>query len=334
MKKRLLILILIGIVVPIGYLMVPKFLVTPSPTATARSRHFPIFSHFELPRDYGYFIGDEIPLTLIIEAEPGVVIDLVNLPQKGETHGPFEIRDLAITSSTQKQGKKIYRVHYRLQYFGPTPLTTRFAPLEILYATSRKGVAPEKTYTYQSLFTQPVTINISRIGPYQTTQPVKPKAVLPDRRALPIGMTLTLGTVFLVTSVGGWTRRWWQKRLSNSPQHPVALSAAEQALQALRREELYFFPPLETSSLSAGERLDQIFRQYLQAEFGLSAATLTPAELAPLLDGVPLAQEILALLEECAILKYRPTAPDPGKERELWWKGITLLEKLERIPAS
>jgi len=53
---------------------------TPAPAS------FPIVTSFELPRDYGYFIGDEIPLTLMIESQKGVVIDLVNLPRQGEQH--------------------------------------------------------------------------------------------------------------------------------------------------------------------------------------------------------------------------------------------------------
>ena len=57
---------------------------------------FPITVDFQCPRNFGFHIGDEIPLTVTLEVSEGPIIDLVNLPQKNEIHGPFEVRDVRV----------------------------------------------------------------------------------------------------------------------------------------------------------------------------------------------------------------------------------------------
>jgi hypothetical protein len=51
---------------------------------------FPITVDFSCPKSIGLHIGDEIPLRMTLEARNGVILDLVNLPRKNDTHGPFE----------------------------------------------------------------------------------------------------------------------------------------------------------------------------------------------------------------------------------------------------
>jgi hypothetical protein len=135
---------------------------------TPASARFPIVTRIDLPRDYGFFIGDEIPLTVIIEAPPDVVLDLVNLPRTGEQHGKLEIRDFKLTSTVGADRTTIYQAAYRMQYFGIAPLTISFEPLEILYAARQDRDEVANAYHYKSLFTQSVSINISRIGPYRS----------------------------------------------------------------------------------------------------------------------------------------------------------------------
>jgi hypothetical protein len=61
---------------------------------------FPITVDFHCPRNFGFHIGDEIPLTVTMEAEDGPIVDLVNLPQKGEI-SRFE------TSGFERVGKTV-----------------------------------------------------------------------------------------------------------------------------------------------------------------------------------------------------------------------------------
>ena len=86
------------------------------------TERFPILTRFELPRDYGYFIGDEIPLTLVVETSQGVVLDLVNLPKQGETHGP--IRDSRLTAydgTPYPGGNNLSRCLYSPVFWGHAP---------------------------------------------------------------------------------------------------------------------------------------------------------------------------------------------------------------------
>ncbi|NVL93502.1 MAG: hypothetical protein HWN71_10765, partial [Desulfobacterales bacterium] len=58
---------------------------------------FPITVDFHCPRNFGFHVGDEIPLTVTMEVKAGPIIDLVNLPQRGEIHGPFEVRSVRVS---------------------------------------------------------------------------------------------------------------------------------------------------------------------------------------------------------------------------------------------
>lgn len=103
-----------------------------------RESPFPILTRLNFAHEYGFFVGDEIPLTLSIEAVEGVRVDLVNLPREGDTVGVFEVREAQIKPPHHHHGKRVYQIEYILQYFGPAPLTLTFPPLEILYAEERE----------------------------------------------------------------------------------------------------------------------------------------------------------------------------------------------------
>lgn len=302
------------------------------PTPTPQP--FPIVTSFELPRDYGYFIGDEIPLSLTIEAQKGVVIDLVNLPRKGEQHGLFEIRELTITTSTTAEEQVVHRATYTLQYFGASPLTAQFEPLEILYAHPAEDTPRDKRITqYKSLFTQPAVINISRIGPYRTTQALDPKGPLPDHRQALIWIPSLLGILFLSASVLGWTKEWQRARKNSRRGRHTPATALEQALQALHDSE-HTLSAHNASSASAGVALGRILRSYLHHAFGVPAFALTTAELARELTDVPQAGNILHLLEACDCLKYQPANDSSKDMQQLWREARMFFEQLEQGEAA
>jgi hypothetical protein len=307
-----------------GYLTVPTFVSARSEPSTASSKQFPIFSRFELPRNYGYFIGDEIPLTLVIETTGNIVLDLVNLPNKGYQHGLFEIRDRKMTFSTDAHGTKVYRIAYSLQYFGPTPWSEPFGPLEILYALPSDPNVSGQAHIYKRLLTQPIVIHLARIGPMQPTMVPQMKGLQDDQRSVAIWLSCTLGTAMVFTAIAGWGWQWytnWQHRRTLSSQLPTA---AAQALHRLRQEGTFFFHSPEESPPSVGARLDYIVRQYLHTQYGVPAFNLTPAELAVHLNGSLSNPAILSVLERCASLKYQAPAAIPMIERQLW-KETTLL---------
>ncbi len=294
----------------------------------AAPERFPVLSRFEVPRNYGYFIGDEIPLTLVLETTGDVILDLVNLPGKGEQHGVFEVRNVTITSSSVSPEKKIYRAAYTLQYFGPTPLITHFGPLEILYALPKERVSMG-TYAYQRLFTQPVSISLSRIGPFQPTQALEMKKPMDDPRSGIIWTTFIFGAVCVLVAGGGWSKAWWKNRQQGETLPGRSQTAVEDALRTLQDEETVFFPPVVEPSLSAEVRLAEILREYIRRRYSLPVSSLTTAELASSLAGVPLAQELLSILERCEALKYAPPSSSRTEERELWWEATVLFQKLQ-----
>jgi hypothetical protein len=318
--------VIAAFVVLFSYLAVEALTGEPAEPAVPVPEPFPIVTRFDLPRDYGYFIGDEIPLTLSIETAKDTVLDLVNLPRQGEQHGLFEIRGFALTSTYNADGGIVYRAAYRLQYFGAAPLTIQFEPLEILYALAKDSST--RVSNYRSLFTQPVTINISRIGPYQPTQALDPKGPLTDARADLVWLPCLLGTTFLFLAMGGWGQTWRQYRQQQHPLEGVQTRSIEKALQALRQPTGHLgFPPAEMPSASAS--LGHIIRDYLQAEWNVPAFTLTPAELAARLQGEAHVQPLLDLLQQCDTCKYQPTT-DQAAERFLWEETLTLFEHLDK----
>lgn len=301
----------------------------PAPTPTPAPERFPILPRVELARDYGYFIGDVIPLTLVIETTDDVVLDLVNLPHKGETHGVFEVRDLTMTSASMANGQMVYKADYRLQYFGPTPLTTPFKPLEILYALPEHRSAATGTYTYKSLFTQPVPINLARVGPHRQTGALALKGPVEDRRTGMIHAGFGLGALFLLAALGGCTWEWHKRRQRHRTVETAPAAVASTTLQVLCHEGERF-RPIDVPTVPASVRLSQLIRHYVQQEYGALALMLTTTELQDLLQGKSCGPELYDLLVRCDALKYQaPSAANP-EEQQLWWEAMTLFEKLEQ----
>lgn len=303
-----------------------------APTPAPSPERFPILPRVELARDYGYFIGDLIPLTLVIEATDDVVLDLVNLPHEGETHGMFEVHDLAITSTSMADGLIVYKANYRLQYFGPTPVTAPFQPLEILYALPEHRVEATGAYTYKSLFTQPVPINLARVGPHHQPVALALEGPVDDGRTGIIRTGFAVGALFVLVALGGCVWDWQQRR----QRHDIVVmnpAAAATTLQTLHREGERF-RPVDIPPVPAAARLSQLIRHYVQEEYGVSTPMLTTTELLDLLHDKPGGPELSDILVRCDDLKYQAPFAANAEEQQLWWEAITWFEKVEQGAAS
>lgn len=315
----------------LGYLGVEAFIpaekeALPQAKTQPAAVSFPLVTRLDIARDYGYFIGDVIPLTLVVEARKEVVVDLVNLPRQGEQHGLFEVRDVTITSAVRADEVTTYRAAYHLQYFGAAPLAIKFAPLEILYAQASDRNTVTQTYRYKSLFSQPVTINIARIGPYQPTEALDPKGPLTDRRPALFWTAGIFGMICLMAAAGGWGRSWWHHYCR---QHdPAPNTIAEKALQRLRRNETLLTSE-ERHGVAVATQLSRIMRDYLQDTWGVSAYALTPTELAARLNGNPQVHDVLGLLQRCDACKYEAGKADENEVDFLWDEAVTLFEQLD-----
>ena len=196
---------------------------------------FPITIDFDCPRDFGFHIGDEIPLTVTLEASPDVVVDLVNLPQKNESHGPFEIRDRKVERH-QKGDQTVYTVSYRLQSFTPAIAVDRltFPPLRISYATKDDWNPVASVYDYRNLLSQPFDILVSRTATF--FGPMKDvKGPVMDRRAAVVWqVALVVGTV--LTLLGLFTWPWdFIRRKRRAQRVEEAETAVDRAIHALEK---------------------------------------------------------------------------------------------------
>lgn len=294
---------------------------------------FPILPRFEVPRNYGFFIGDEIPLTLVIETDHGVVLDLVNLPQKGEKHGLFEVRDMTLTSHTTASDRTVYRAAYTLQYFGATPLTAPFEGLEILYANTTDRTGLQGEYTYKSLITQPVLLNMSRIGPFRPTSPKPHKAPVEDRRIVMMALSSTVGILCLATSLIGWFKEWKRYAQGQREVETCVLSPEAHTLQMLQDEGQALYPD-NYEIFPLVPRLSHIVKEYVETAYQLPAFSMTTAELSEQLHDQPYAQDIMFVLEQCDALQYQSPDQQQDDGRQLWWETTAFYEKLQQVNTS
>jgi hypothetical protein len=159
---------------------------------------------------------------------------------------------------------------------------------------------------------------------------MKIKGPVEDQRAGIIWMSFLFGMVLMSTAAGrgGWAvYRAWQRRQAMTSQLPTV---TEQTLQKLQRDAAQFFRTAETPDLPVGVQLDHIIRVYLQEAHQVPAFTLTPAELAGRLEGVPCAQDVVHLIERCAALKYQPPAVSLTAAQHLWRDTIALFQRLQQ----
>src|SRR3990172_5891151 len=96
MKKFLLVLFLLPFLT-MGAVSPPGERFTSEDGDPSDQETLPITVDFHCPINFGFHIGDKIPLTVTLEAQKGVILDLVNLPRKNDTHGPFEVREMSVS---------------------------------------------------------------------------------------------------------------------------------------------------------------------------------------------------------------------------------------------
>ncbi len=269
---------------------------------------FPITVDFHCPRNFGFHIGDEIPLTVTLEVRDGPVIDLVNLPQKEETHGPFEVRNVRVSKET-KSGRTLYTVFYQLQAFEPAIAVDRlkFPPLRISYAAKGDWDPVESTYHYRSLYSQAFDVFVSRTATY--FGPMKDiKGPIVDERATVIWkVTTVVGGLMVLAPLITWPLGFMRRRRranSESP-NPTARDRALKALQEARekcfnyedhRKRLFF-------------EINSILRNFLKDVYGFNTANRPSIEIVDQLEDGPLREELKGLVTRINQVIYEGDSP-------------------------
>ncbi len=269
---------------------------------------FPITVDFNCPRNFGFHIADEIPLTVTLEAGEGPVVDLVNLPQKGEIHGPFEVRDVRVRKH-RKGGGTIYTVFYRLQSFEPAIAVDKlkFPPLRISYATDADWNPLDSKYRYQSLFSQAFDIFVSRTATY--FGPMKDiKGPMEDERVAFSWKATTVGgglMVLLALMTWPWEFIRKRQRVARQVQNPTPRDRAVKALQEAReacfnyedhRKRLFF-------------EINTILRNFLKDVYGLNTANRPSMEIVRQLKERPFYEELKGFVARINQVIYEGNAP-------------------------
>ena len=296
------VLIALGIVSPIDYRVHSEEIDPPDKKA------FPVIVDFESPRNFGFHVGDEIPLTIIMKVKNGSILDLVNLPKKKESHGPFEIRGVSIRKR-QKRDQTEYRVSYHLQSFEPAIAVDRltFPPLHISYATDRNRNRKESKYEYQTLYSQTFDILVSRTATYMG--PMKAlKGPIGDRKGTILWKaSLTMGSVMVILALFTWFLDFIRKRRILSGKNQV-LSSSDRALKALQQARENCFNH-EDHRKHLFFEVNAILRDFLKEVCDLDTANRPTMEIVKLLKDRPYYEELNSLVERINQVVYEGDAP-------------------------
>lgn len=307
MKKSLLVIFLAAFVT-LGAVSPPNRSVQPRQEGSSDEEAFPITIDFFCPRNFGFHIGDEIPLTVTLEAEDGVIVDLVNLPQKNETHGPFEIRDVRVRKHSEN-GRTTYTVSYQLQCFTPAIAVDRlsFPPLRISYATKEDWNPVESKYRYQGLFSQSFDIFVSRTATY--FGPMKDiKGPITDKKVAVMWKVATvLGGLMALVAFITWPWDFIRKRRRVSRQSP-SMTAKDHALKALQeaRENCFNY---EDHRKRLFFEINAILRDFLKEVCGLETANRPSIEMMNQLTDRPWYEEMKGLVGRINQVIYEGDAP-------------------------
>ena len=292
---------------------------------------FPITIDFHCPRDFGFHIGDEIPLTVTFGARKGVILDLVNLPQKNDIHGPFEVRNMSVRTH-HESSRTIYTVSYRLQCFTPAIAVDRvqFPPLQIACATKDDWDPMGLKYRYRALFSQPFEIFVSRTATYFGSMKDIKGPILDRKAALLWKMGGTAGGVMLIAALITWPWNFFRKRreMTQGQPSPTPKDRALKALQEARdncfnyddhRKRLYF-------------ELNGILRNFLKEVFVLPTANRPAMEIVSQLEGRPEYEELVDLVRRINRVIYEGSPPVDVES--IVRQFNRLLERLDGTPPT
>ncbi|UCD71522.1 MAG: hypothetical protein JSW70_00625 [Syntrophobacterales bacterium] len=269
---------------------------------------FPITVDFHCPRSFGFHIGDEIPLTVTVEASEGPIVDLVNLPRKGEIHGSFEVRSMRVRKR-QKDGRTVYTVLYQLQSFEPAIAVdkVKFPPLRICYATKGDWNPAESRYHYRSLYSQGFDIFVSRTATYFGPMKDIKGPIVDERVAVIWKATSGVGGLMVLAALICWPWEYIRRRRRVECQSPIP-TARDRALKALgeARERCFNYKDHRKHLFF---EINAILRHFLKDFYGLNTANRPSIEIVNQLKDRPFYEELKGFVERVNQVIYEGDAP-------------------------
>lgn len=212
-------------------------------------------------------LGDPLKLTLTVEAEPGVRIEM---PDFGEALGRFSILDFTPRISTGADGGVLARQEYTLR--GPASGRQRIPGLRIEYVDERSG----DDGTPRELITDELPFEIESVLPegavVDTLRPARgPLPSLPGGWWSLWWPWLTLGAAAVAGLI--WGAMAWRPRATER----ARATAFERALRRLAALEGRGLPVVETIDAWYVE-LSDIVRRYIEDRHAVRAPELTTEE--------------------------------------------------------
>jgi hypothetical protein len=325
MKKFFLVLVLLPFLT-IGAVPPPGEGITSEGTDPSDQETLPITVDFHCPRNFGFHIGDKIPLTVTLEARNGVILELVNLPRKNDTHGPFEVREMRLRER-RDNGRTVYTASYQLQCFTPAIALNKinFPPLYIGYATQEDWDPMESKYRYRGLFSQSFEILFSRTATYSGSMKELKGPMLDKKAAVMWKVAIIVGGLIGLSALVTWPLNFFRKRQKTGQVQPC-LTAKDRALKALQearencfnyddhRKRLYF-------------EVNAILRDFLKEVFALSTANRPALEIIGRLKGRLEYEELMDLVERINRVIYEGYPPVDVESIVRQFSG--LLQKLD-----
>jgi hypothetical protein len=324
--KKFLVLTFLAASLTLGTVSSDNRSVQPGEEDSPDHEAFPITVDFHCPRNFGFHIGDEIPLTVTLEAKEGPIVDLVNLPQKEDVHGPFEVRNVRIRKRGEN-GRTIYTVVYQLQSFEPAIAVdkVKFPPLRISYAT-KGGWNPLKSkYHYRSLFSQPFDIFVSRTAAHYGPMKDIQGPIMDERAAVIWKVAAIVGGLMVLLALITWPWEFIRKRqrVARQVQNPTPRDRAVKALQEAReacfnygdhRKHLFF-------------EINKILRNFLKDVYGLNTGNSPSTEIVNQLKDRPFYEELKDLVARINQVIYEGDAPVDVESIMKQFNG--LMERIE-----
>ena len=255
-------------------------------------------------------LGDPLILTLAVEAEPKVRLDM---PAFGEALGRFTILDFASEDATGAGGGMEATQRYTLE--APMSGPQRIPGLRVEYLDERDGPSD----TYRELITNELAFRVASVLPEGTAL----AALKPPRQALE-------------ELAGGWLPPWWPWAAAGLAalaalvagalvwqRHALAraqLTAYDRAMRRLTRLEGRGWPQGDAADGWYVE-LSDITRRYVEDRYAVRAPELTTEEF--LLEARRAAalsrahrQLLSAFLGHCDRVKFARYSPDAEESRE------------------
>lgn len=206
-------------------------------------------------RDYGYVLGDLIPVSIDIRLAEGDSLDQDSLPPVGPLNDWLSLRDTRV-ESVSEGGHQTTHLRLTYQIFKgvriPEAVTLPPISLRTRGQSSQTFEIPSWTFTLVPVIPPEMTDDDVQIQP---DLPVEPASTVESVRSLILWLSATCLTLLLLT-LGEWLRRRRTRPFATTSKEMNALLARDRGADALRKSAQMLHRALDQTlgeTLFAGE---------------------------------------------------------------------------------